>query len=144
MKRFLLMAMATMILAAIPAVAANAGVSVSVGQPGFYGHIEIGNNYPQPQLIYREPIIVERLPAVAQPVYLHVPPGHAKHWKKHCHKYNACSQPVYFVQNDWYVNDYVPQYRKIHADKDKERDHKEYDDQGNNHHGRMKKHGHGK
>src|SRR2546425_10235251 len=27
-----------------------------------------------------------------QPIYLHVPPGHAKHWRKHCHEYNACDR----------------------------------------------------
>ena len=32
------------------------------------------------------------------PIYLYVPPGHAKNWGKHCARYNACSQPVYFVQ----------------------------------------------
>ena len=37
-----------------------------------------------------------------QPIYLHVPPGHAKNWRKHCHKYNACGQPVYFVVSDEY------------------------------------------
>ena len=33
---------------------------------------------------------------VVQPIYLHVPPGHAKNWRKHCAHYNACGQPVYF------------------------------------------------
>jgi len=27
------------------------------------------------------------------PVYLHVPPGHAKNWRKHCREYNACNRP---------------------------------------------------
>jgi hypothetical protein len=43
-----------------------------------------------------------------------VPPGHAKHWNKHCRKYNACGQPVYFVQDRWYQQVYVPRYREIH------------------------------
>ena len=38
---------------------------------------------------------------VQQPVYLYVPPGHQKDWKKHCRRYNACGQPVYFVKEDW-------------------------------------------
>jgi len=37
-----------------------------------------------------------------QPVYMWVPPGHRKHWSKHCHEYNACGVPVYFVRHDWY------------------------------------------
>ena len=96
-----------------PALAADVGVSVSVGQPGFYGHIDIGN-MPQPKLIYPRPVVVQPVPvAVApQPIYVHVPPGHAKNWRKHCHKYNACNQPVYFVHEDWYNNVYVPRYRE--------------------------------
>ncbi|MFI5444896.1 hypothetical protein [Polaromonas sp. UC242_47] len=47
--------------------------------PGVYGRIEIGNA-PPPPLIYAQPVIIQR-PAVVmqqQPMYLHVPPGHAK------------------------------------------------------------------
>jgi hypothetical protein len=47
----------------------------------------------------------------AQPIYLYVPPGHAKNWRKHCHRYHACGQPVYFVQERWYHDVYVPHYR---------------------------------
>jgi hypothetical protein len=94
------------------ALAADVGVSVQVGQPGFYGRIDIGN-FPPPLLVYPEPVIIQPVPvgAVRQPIYLHVPPGHAKDWRKHCRKYNACGQPVYFVQEDWYNNVYVPRYR---------------------------------
>ena len=118
MKRFLLTAI--MILAATPVLAADVRVSVTVGQPGFYGRIDIGNNYPQPQLIYIEPIAIQRVPAGVQPIYLHVPPGHAKKWSKHCSKYNACGQSVYFVQDNWYNEVYVPHYRedkKVKKDK---------------------------
>jgi hypothetical protein len=95
-----------------PAMAADIGVSVSVGQPGFYGQIDIGN-VPQPQVIYQTPVIIQTVPmGVAQrPVYLHVPPGHEKHWNKHCAKYNACGVPVYFVRDTWYNNVYVPSYK---------------------------------
>jgi hypothetical protein len=34
-------------------------------------------------------------------VYLYVPPGHQKNWAKFCGRYNACGQPVYFVQDEW-------------------------------------------
>lgn len=101
-----------MILFAVSAQAADVGVSVSVGQPGFYGRIDIGN-VPQPELIYARPIVVHPAPVgvVHQPVYMHVPPGHAKNWKKHCHKYNACGHPVYFVQERWYNEVYVPHHQ---------------------------------
>ena len=45
------------------------------------------------------------------PVYLHVPPGHEKHWEKHCAAYGACGQPVLFVRDAWYNDVYVPAYR---------------------------------
>lgn len=107
------------LVAATAARAADVGVSVSVGQPGFYGRIDIGN-YPQPQLIYAEPIMVRPAPAgvVYQPVYVHVPPGHEKKWSKHCHKYNACNRPVYFVRDSWYNDVYVPEYQARHGKKD--------------------------
>ena len=68
-------------------------------QPGIYGRIDIGNA-PPPPLIYAQPIIIQRPVVLVQqePLYLHVPPGHAKKWSKHCGKYNACGQQVYFVK----------------------------------------------
>ena len=91
---------------------AVAQVSVTVGQPGFHGRIDIGNA-PPPVLIYPQPIIIRQVQVVqpVQPIYLRVPPGHAKKWSKHCQKYDACSRPVYFVKDDWYSNVYVPYYR---------------------------------
>jgi len=92
---------------------ATAGVSISVGEPGFYGRIDIGN-YPPPRLIYSEPIIVRPVRTWYPPVYLRVPPGHVKHWYKHCNAYNACGRPVYFVEDDWYRDVYAPRYREHH------------------------------
>jgi len=50
-------------------------------------------------------------------VYLHVPPGHAKNWAKHCHAYGACGQRVFFVQDAWYNDVYVPTWRERHGGK---------------------------
>ncbi|WP_239189788.1 hypothetical protein [Candidatus Nitrotoga sp. HW29] len=110
MKRFLFVAALVIITA--PALAANVGVSVNIGQPGFYGRIDIGN-YPQPQLIYSAPVMVQPVPmgTAPQPIYLRVPPGHRKNWRKHCQRYGACGQSVYFVRDNWYNNVYVPSYR---------------------------------
>ena len=109
------LATASTALATAPARAADVGVSVSVGQPGFYGRIDIGN-FPQPQVIYPRPVVIRpvQVAVVPQPIYLRVPPGHAKNWRKHCQKYDACNQPVYFVRDDWYNNVYVPRYREEH------------------------------
>lgn len=139
MKRFLFAAVFA--IATAPALAADVGVSISVGEPGFYGRIDIGN-YPQPQVIYTKPIVIQQVPAgvVRQPIYLYVPPGHAKHWDKHCHKYNACGQPVYFVHESWYQNVYVPRYRDERGERDEnhgkghkkehEKEHKKGHDKG--------------
>jgi hypothetical protein len=89
--------------AALPAQAADVGVSIGISQPGVYGRIDIGR-FPQPVLIVEQPVIINR-PAVytaTPPIYLWVPPGHQKNWRKHCDRYNACGQPVYFVQDNWY------------------------------------------
>ena len=101
------------------ATAADVGVSVTVGQPGFYGRIDVGN-VPQPVLIYPQPLIIQPAPvAIArQPIYMRVPPGHAKNWGKHCGRYNACGQPVYFVQDSWYNQVYAPQYQRQRIEQD--------------------------
>jgi len=119
MKHFVFALMA--IVFAVSAEAADVGVSITVGQPGFYGHIDIGG-FPKPQLIYPKPVVIVPGPAgVASPppVYVHIPPGHEKKWKKHCHKYNACDRPVYFVRDKWYNKVYVPEYQARHGRGDK-------------------------
>ncbi|HET6719682.1 MAG TPA: hypothetical protein VFH22_08550 [Rhodocyclaceae bacterium] len=110
MKR-LIFAAALSSAVAVPVLAADVGVSISIGQPGFYGQIDIGD-FPAPPLLYRQPVVIERVPAGRPPIYLNVPPGHAKNWRKHCGAYNACGERVFFVQNSWYEREYVPQYQK--------------------------------
>jgi hypothetical protein len=92
------------------ALAADVGVSVQISQPGVYGRIDIGR-YPQPQVVWQQPVLVvpaprwvqlQAPPPPPQPVYLWVPPGHRKNWRKHCQGYGACGVPVYFVQDRWY------------------------------------------
>jgi len=119
-----LVAAASTAFATAPALAADVGVSVSVGQPGFYGRIDIGT-FPQPRVIYARPIVIQPVAVVSQPIYLHVPPGHAKNWRKHCHKYNACNQPAYFVREEWYNNVYVPAYQAKHQGKGHGKGHKD-------------------
>ena len=75
-------------------------------KPGVYGRVEIGTA-PPPPVVYPQPVVIMHEPRPAQPIYLHVPPGHAKNWSKHCHKYNACNRPVYFVKS----KEYEPGYR---------------------------------
>ena len=148
MKRFVFAAAAAAVaLTAVPAFATDVGVSVSVGQPGFYGRIDIGNA-PPPQLVYAQPVVVEPVAVVGPPLYLHVPPGHAKHWSKHCREYNACGQRVYFVQDSWYNNVYVPSYREHGGGRGEHRRHDGDDrrdnDRGDRGYDDDHGHGHGK
>jgi hypothetical protein len=112
---------------ATPALGADVGVSVTVNQPGVYGRIDIGN-LPSPQLIFPEPMLIRPAPpgALPPPIYLHVPPGHEKNWRKHCARYNACGRPVYFVHEDWYRKEYEPRHRGGHGDRRRD----EHRDQG--------------
>jgi hypothetical protein len=93
--------------------AVDVGVGITIREPGVYGRIEIGS--APPPVLYPQPVIIAR-PAVVvaqPPMYLYVPPGHAKDWGKHCHKYNACARQVYFVQEQWVEQ----QYAKAHPGK---------------------------
>ncbi len=115
MKYFpIVAALATVsLITATSAALADVGVSINVGQPGFYGQIDIGD-FPQPQVIYREPMVIERRDDYGPPIYLRVPPGHIKHWRNHCREYDACGRRVYFVQDNWYNHEYVPRYQQRH------------------------------
>lgn len=114
----------------------DVGVSVTIGQPGFYGTIDIGNT--RPRLIYAEPKYIRRAPMgrEVQPLYVRVPPGHAKNWRKHCDKYDACDRPVYFVQDSWYRNVYVPQYREGRGGEGWQDDNRDRGEGHKNHHGK--------
>lgn len=135
LSAFALTAMAT----SHQASAADVGVSVSIGQPGFYGRIDIGDYpYPYPRVIYREPIIVHRHILDHEPIYLRVPPGHAKRWSRYCDRYEACDRPVYFVEDRWYQEVYVPQYREHHGldhDDREDRGYRDRDDRRGHHRG---------
>lgn len=111
MKRFLITAAVALTAISQPVFASDVGVSVSIGQPGFYGRLDIGG-FPPPLLIYSQPMMIERVPVGRPPLYLRVPPGHAKHWSKHCHEYGACGERVYFVRDDWYQREYAPRYQE--------------------------------
>jgi len=123
---------------ATPAMA-QTSVSISVGQPNFYGRIDLGG-YAPPPVYLAQPVIIERqVRYVDQPIYLRVPEGHRKHWRKHCRAYNACGQQVFFVQDGWYNNTYAPRYREQHSrEQYRQVDGRDVD------YGRDDKHGHGK
>jgi hypothetical protein len=98
----------------------HADVTLTLGEPDYYGPVEIDEYYGEPRLIFREPIVLNQETRTGRPLYLHVPPGHAQDWKKHCKHYDACDQPAYFVENSWYQDTYVPTYREHHGNKGKD------------------------
>ena len=133
MKALFALATLTAIAAATPALAADVGVSINVGEPGFYGQIDIGN-VPRPVLVYPRPVLIQPAPVdvVSEPIYLHVPPGQARHWREYCARYEACGRPVYFVQDHWYNTVYAPRYRREHRDR--------FEHGGRGHHGNFDRH----
>lgn len=137
---------AALLAAALPALA-QTNVSIAVGQPGFYGRLDLGD-FGRPNVVYAQPVVVERTRYVAEPMYLRVPPGHMKHWDKHCRSYNACGHQVYFVRDDWYRDTYAPRYREMHGGRERHEERREEwrEEREERHHGegRDRDHGHGR
>jgi hypothetical protein len=96
--------------------AGGAGPSIHIGEPDFFGRIDIGGK-PAPQLVQRRPIWPERPrdTFMRQPVYFHVPPGQQQNWRHYCRQYNACGEAVLFVRESWYQDSYLSQYRQSHG-----------------------------
>ena len=113
-------------------VSVNATISGEV-VPGVYGQVMIGSR-PPPAVVYAQPVVAEP-PAVAvaaapAPIYLHVPPGHARDWHHHCHEYHACNRPVYFVRSA----EYEPGYRPGHGHEEHGHDHEDHGRHGDDDH----------
>ena len=136
MMRFLVLPAvfaAAMPLAQAQNVSFNATISGPV-VPGVYGQVAIGNA-PPPPVVYAQPVIAQPAPVIVgavpvEPIYLHVPPGHAKNWRKHCHEYDACGRPVYFVRSA----EYEPGYRPDHDHHEHGHHDEDGNDQGHGHH----------
>jgi hypothetical protein len=132
-----ILSIAALAAAATCAQAQNVSVNaVITGQvvPGVYGQVVIGN--APPPVVYQQPMIVQPPPVVVgavpvAPLYLHVPPGHARNWRKHCHEYHACDRPVYFVRSQEYEPGFdMERWRHEHGHErhDHDRDHREHGD----------------
>lgn len=117
-KKILILSSILLCHMAPSAMAGDLGINVILSgevAPGVYGQVELGNA-PRPVLVYERPriITVDKRYVHARPVYLHVPPGHAKHWDKHCQEYHACGREVYFVKSREYDSDYERGDREDH------------------------------
>jgi opacity protein-like surface antigen len=65
MKRLLFAA--ALAATSFPALANDVVASISIGQPGSYGQIDIGG-YPQPQIIYAQPRVMYRAAMSRPPI----------------------------------------------------------------------------
>ncbi|MGB8518447.1 MAG: hypothetical protein WCD45_11250 [Gallionella sp.] len=134
MKHVLITCAIAAATASFSALAADVGISVGIGQPGFFGRLDIGGYAPL--VMYPQPIIIDRTDRDRDrpPIYLRVPPEHARHWRRHCREYNACGERVFFVQEDWYNREYAPRYEQEHRDyRDNRRDERRDENRDNGH-----------
>jgi hypothetical protein len=126
--------------------AGDVSVSVNVNTPGVYGQITLGE-LPAPELLMPRAVVAIPTRIVVsgpppEPLYLHVPPGHERHWERHCHEYNACGRPVYFVSHRWYQEVYVPRHELRHEERHEHRDHDhDHDHDHDRGHGHEHEHG---
>src|SRR6202521_214205 len=121
MRQWFMVSMAAVALAgANVSRAGDLGINIILsGQvaPGVYGQVRLGNTAPPP-LVYAQPMLIEPQASPPPPVYLHVPPDHARNWRQHCREYHACNRPVYFVRSA----EYEPEYQRHYAEHQRERD----------------------
>ena len=96
-------------VAPLAAVADKAETITGEVTPGVYGRVDTAK-HPNPKLVYEHAMFIEAPTdgGKVQPIYLHVPPDHAKNWKKHCKAYDACKTPVFFVKSAEYEPGYQP------------------------------------
>jgi len=106
-------------------------------QPGVYGQIHVGPQagtiyqqpvyakpvYVQPQTVYVQPQTV-----YVQPILVQAPKKHRKHWKKYCHYYGACLQPVQFVEVDYRPHRYEKVYVYQERDRGRREEKRHYHD----------------
>src|SRR5450631_3391113 len=109
--------------------------------PGVYGQVQLGSDRPPP-VVYAQPMLIEPQVAPPPPVYLHVPPGHARNWRKHCHEYNACNRPVYFVRSAEYEPEYQSHYEDHERDQERDHGHGNWRDGDEHGHGHEHEHDH--
>ena len=137
MRKFIILLTGLLAFQIAPSVfAGDLGINVILSgevQPGVYGQVQIGNA-PRPVVVYERPrvVTVDRRYVRAEPIYLHVPPNHARYWDRHCREYHACGRKVYFVRSVEYEPRYQREHRHDH-DRDRRDDHRHYDDRKDRH-----------
>ena len=95
-------AMATAVAALalpLPTLAA-VGVAITLGEPNFYGRIDLGRMAPPP-IIRDYPVQVRRGPRgiLLEPLSVRVTEREQRNWRRYCGRDDVCSRPVYFVRD---------------------------------------------
>jgi hypothetical protein len=130
------------------ALAGDVSVAVNLNTPGLYGQLTIGGDVPRPDLIMPRAVIAvpsrEFVATPPPPLYLHVPPGHEKHWARHCAEYNACGRPVYFVSDRWYHDVYTPRHALHEREREEHFRHEMREHEEHGHEMRREEHDHGR
>jgi hypothetical protein len=140
MKIFKATTFAALMLASLAAQAGQPIINLNVGgelAPGVYGQVQFGNA-PPPPVVYAQPRVIVRDPRgeELQPMYLNVPPRHARNWRRYCREYDACGRPVYFVKSQEYEPGYREGKGRDHEDegrRDRGGRHGEHGDRGDHH-----------
>jgi hypothetical protein len=107
------------------ALAAN--ITIGINQPGIYGRVTFSEPIPQQDWIYQQAMVITPMQygMQRQPIYMYVPVTHSSNWGRYCNYYNACAQPVIFVQDRWVRErheQYVQQYPGRALGNDRDRD----------------------
>lgn len=99
-----------LLMASLQASAATEDNKPAIGELNYYGKIDLMEP-SKPPVIYSSPRIVDKPLTGPDAVYLRVPKEHRKDWNWYCGKYDACTQKVFFVKEDWYTEVYSPKYK---------------------------------
>ncbi len=106
------------LLAGATQAALAASVSISVHQPGVWGRVTLGGPVPQTAWVAPQPVVIRPPPVavVRSPIYMYVPTAHSSNWARHCGRYEACGQPVIFVQDGWVRAQHAAHYKDRDGD----------------------------
>lgn len=87
---------------AIATATAQSGNVVPQHRSVAYGVVEM--DHPEPRVLNSHPVIVHRNRGNrhADPIFVYVPAHHRRNWTRFCGRYEACRQPVYFLNEVWY------------------------------------------
>ena len=79
---------------------------------GTFGRVDLSGLKKKPKVINKKPIVIDT-PALrarqkasgpVKPSYIFAPRVYYTGWERFCSRYDACAEPVYFIDHDWYYH----------------------------------------